>query len=106
MELIDTEVPLSQEHIENGERSQCRNCPAALAINDVLKPEYFAVVYAEIFMIFKDERSTAMFGGERKLGSYPLPEEASAFIDAFDHFDHEYISPFTFKVKLPKEIIA
>lgn len=75
-------VDVTQEHIDQGKRSSCEECPIALAIKEV-NPKYIDV---------KVELEHVVCGGV----TYKLPYLASQFVYSYDYFDKGYCEPFSF----------
>lgn len=83
-DVVVFEVLVSQHHIEVGRRNDCNACPIALALNDVLKPEYQSSAGKYSVIIYP--------AGFRKLSSdrwkmicdFGTPVSARRFMDTFD----------------------
>jgi hypothetical protein len=80
-------VSVTAEHIAAGKREDCENCPIAIAFAEVFP----GVPYVDEFtcMITADDGTEVEFD---------LPDEALAFIAAFDDGGAECVAPFTFAV--------
>lgn len=75
-------ISVTQEHIDKGCRYGCFDCPIALALYDVVKPDTYIEVDTEYISF-----------GKQKI---KLPEAAKLFIDRFDSSGKNYVSPFSF----------
>lgn len=83
-------VEVTRRDIVNGRRRSCRHCPIALALGRLMATD-------NVFV--GDTRAGV---GETDL-LFDLPEEAVRFIRDFDAC--EPVSPFTFTLDLPDELV-
>lgn len=75
-------ITVEQHHIDSGETFNCRKCPIALAIREVLPEHHIAI--GTRFADIDDE-------------DYLLPKEAQQFVRDFD--DKLKVGPFTFTME-------
>lgn len=79
-----TTIHVNAEHIRHGISQECCHCPVALALFEQTKTPY---VVAGCHVVGLDKVEI------------PLPENARAFIAAFD--EGEPVKPFAFEIDLP-----
>lgn len=82
-------IAVTQEHIDKGDRQNCRECPVALAAKEALKTSAVEVLYHS--MVVQGHR-------------YTLPTEAAVFVSAFDDRGRESVKPFKFDLALAAEL--
>lgn len=82
-------ISVTQDHINNGARLHCSECPIALAALDVLPEDSQVSVFPTLRVYFP---------GYVRGTPYELPETALTFIETFDF--GAPVSPFTFEAKL------
>lgn len=87
---MKTLIHVTQEHINNGRRRQCSQCPVALAIKDVCKPKSDVHVGIRILIGNKFAKHT--------------PLDAERFIGRFDSSCS--VEPFSFELDIPSELLA
>ena len=101
--LVEVEIDVTQEHIEQGKRSNCAACPIALAITDMVKD----------FVLVRVGAHEVRFGAANPDGYYSaievsLPLEAQAFIRDYDKGELK-LSPtliaLSFKLPIPQGFI-
>lgn len=93
-----TAVKVTETHIRSGIRKTCSLCPIALAIGDVLKPDFEAKVrYGSVDLDHKKNKSQRRYR--------QLPESAKRFIRVFDGIDEGQPSPFEFELDIPAELL-
>lgn len=97
--LDEITIQVTADDISKGERKNCSSCPIALAACRVFEVpvridcfEYFA----QNAVMVTSEEITCF--GRTGMDCYPLPQEASDFVNRFDK--KENVAPFTFTVKL------
>ena len=93
------EIQVTEEHIKDGKRTDCKFCPVALAIRDKVKSEYIVDI-TEIIFIYNSQRLI-------KLDHTP---ETKAFIPDFDSYDPDLPAcfqpkPFSFSLDIPQEYL-
>lgn len=86
-----TTITVTKKHIRMGRRGDPERCPVAMAICEMLKPEYPLHVHANLVKI-------------KNQGIFGLPKSVEKFIGRFD-FKKSSAEPFSFKLALPKEIL-
>lgn len=86
-----TEISVTEKHIAEGAASDCRLCPVAKAINDVIGPMFHCKVFLRVVEIFEP-------GDIIAAGRILLPAEVVEFIRDFDGKEH--VSPITFTLDL------
>jgi hypothetical protein len=84
-------INVTQDDIDHGQRGECAHCPIALAAQRVFPNKYVMVALVQMYL----DSSVDVLDGER----IHLPEEATAFITAFDRC--QPVSPFVFTVDVP-----
>ncbi len=85
-------IHVTQSHIDAGIKGQCTQCPIALAARVAIGQGHrIQVSFCNIIAICGGYKSTL----------YPLPQEAQAFVEAFDA--GQPVQPFSFKVDIPVE---
>lgn len=90
------EIQVTQQHIRQGTEGNCRDCPTALAINDVLNEYYYTVVRPSSIYI---NHKTRMYIGKE----FDTPEEVKEFVRYYDGgYD---VTPFSFNLDIPSEML-
>lgn len=83
-------IQVTQEDIDNGERSRCERCPIALAIQRATGARYSTVGI-----------TTAMISDAISLATvYGLPQIATTWLMRFDMSGPKMVQPFTFEMEL------
>lgn len=90
------EVSITQEHIDEGTRNHCQQCPVALAINEALGDAHenggqFADVVTKTAYIRQRTRPNQ----SKVIGEISLPKSMEYFIADFDFLGREAVKPFT-----------
>jgi hypothetical protein len=83
-------VNVTQQHIDDGERMECKTCPIALALNEqhpMPKP-------------WRVGNTTSRWREETPFGWCRLPLAAQTFIGDFDF--QRPVQPFTFEMEVPE----
>lgn len=90
-------VQVTADDIMSGEPGDCRSCPIARALENLLKTDVSFSVRTEV-IVWHD------WGHDGVAGEADLPQAASDFIGRFDNADP--VEPFSFEVDLPGELLA
>ena len=89
-------VTISRTHIRLGKRSQCLECPVAIAMGAHVKPNV-AVSIGHAFGFWIN-------GGDGRLLETPIPGEVLDWACKYDKNYH--MEPFTFEAEIPDEAAA
>ncbi len=76
-------IQVTEDHIRLGKRSNCRECPVALAVREELPA---AKILGTVLIV------------ETPWLKIHLPKKVTEFIEAFDHF--RPVEPFSFELKI------
>lgn len=82
-------IQVTQDHIDNGTVKDACLCPIALAIRDATGAAHFDVIVST--------HGWSHYNGNKLLGNYELPVDATNFITKFDL--GEPVSPFEFELE-------
>lgn len=88
-----TTINVKQHHIDKGWLCECRDCPIAQAVNEVLKQDHYAEVNRQNIAICNNLNSIIL----------ESPTSVSKFVEEFDNGLH--VSPFSFELDLPVEVL-
>jgi hypothetical protein len=83
-------INVTEEDIKQGEKQHCSRCPVALALRRVAKGEPAVIGYSIIFS--KDIE-------------IETPDDVVEWIMDFDDDDGCDVSPFSFEMDLPEEVV-
>jgi len=87
-------VRVLRRHIKLGKPNSSLRCPIALAIKETLHQK--VIVDLATITVIKTRNKT----GDTTLHFYPLPKEASQFVEHFDYKATRHLcKPFTFETK-------
>jgi len=84
---MSTVITVTAEHIAAGKREDCEHCPIALAVAEVFPGSPYV-----------DEFACIITAGDGSETEFDLPDEARAFVEAFDN--GQPAAPFTFTAEL------
>jgi hypothetical protein len=87
-------INVTQEHISKGKRLACHECPVALAIAEVVKPEHEVMVDCDISIL--NQSAGILWDAE-------YPPEVEEFIRAFD--GDQPVEPFSFELDIPRDLL-
>jgi hypothetical protein len=99
-------VEVRDDHISRGEKEDCAYCPVALAINELLDPNYHSEVANRHAVVYSEASAISIFHAEWLAPMYEtdeVPEELFNFVEMFDN--EIEVKPFSFKISLPAEIL-
>jgi len=98
-----TKIKVTKDHIKNGQKSNCENCPVALAINVILKQEYHSAISVNVISLYnsEEELKNDFWLPTIKINT---PGAAGLFIYKFDR--RRIVSPIEFDLDIPKELVA
>lgn len=82
-------IQVKQDHIRGGIQLDCKHCPIAIAVGEIVKTKVFVKV-----------RKTSITVGNR---TQNLPESAKDFITNFDLFRE--VKPFEFEIDIPAKYL-
>ena len=94
-------VTIARTHIYLGKKSECRKCPAAIALQAHVKPNVdVSVGHAFGFWIGGWEHGHLL--------ETPIPEKLHSWVSKYDsNYDSNYhMEPITFEVEIPNEAAA
>jgi hypothetical protein len=91
-----TTIHVTETDIQNGKEGDCALCPIALSLKRYIDERYSVFVH-------DDSASMASFERLDMIPPIPLPQEAKAFIKAFDCFLP--VAPFSFQLDIPEEFL-
>lgn len=92
-------IQVTRAHIDEGERSNCRHCPVARAIQELLREPLYVHVDQVEFIIYGPRT-----GPGPDLKHYgPLPRLAGQFVIDFDYSRRVY--PFWFELEIPADLL-
>lgn len=83
-------IEVTEQDIEQGVAGDCENCPAALAINRALKPDFSCDLDCEFVSIFGGPGAPVL--------NVATPLIVRTFIERFD--DYSRVSPFSFELPI------
>lgn len=88
---------VTAKHIEDGVKASCQDCPVALAVIDIVRPEFYSHVSARRI------RLESIDG--RILWSAISPQPVQRFIRRFDDTEELTHEPFECDLDIPKELL-
>lgn len=88
-------IEITQERIDIGVRADCCDCPITLSVRVHVKPN---------IEVWSCPTDVTFFRKDLFVGISPLPEVASQFMRDFD--DERPVSPFSFPLDFPDEVLA
>lgn len=88
------EIQITENHIKRGFMDNCRACPTAQAINEVLIPYAYAVV----------RRSRIFINTEKEILEFSCPIKVLQFIDSFD--SGQPVEPMKFDLDIPESWLS
>jgi hypothetical protein len=92
--MSQTTITVTAKHIKRGIATNCRRCPAALALREARPDLDFQVDQNDILI--------RRHGSDRLLDRQLTPLSVRWFIDRFDRDDA--VEPFCFQIELPEPI--
>ncbi len=90
------QICVTQKHIDDGCRAECKHCPIALAINEKLKKRYRVNIGRITFSIEPSHTLTH--------SSYKFSHRTRKFINDFDNY--RPVQPFNFNAAIPKRYLC
>lgn len=103
LKFMNKLISITEIHIAEGVETDCANCPLALALNEVLKPEYRANVGAYTYHFDSVDPRTGERSGQRSQ-CFDTPQELSLWIIRFDQHKTN-ARPKDFMLMIPNEYL-
>ncbi len=90
------EIEVTQQDINEGEQNEAEDCPVALALNRATQGWWSVDEDGA-----KERWETDIVGNGIYGPLVKLPDNAIAFVTAFDSWGDDAVSPFSFELELP-----